>query len=536
MPSRPRSRITSFAVRITLCLFLLTLLPACLPTAGAQIPVPPPLNLVTVAPNATATATPFQPAASTPIPTYTFTPPPSPTATETLTPVPPTITDTPVVVVQPTDPPSTSQPPTGNRTQYLFYVNFDYAARTLTADETIRYYNTTGTALSEIVMAVPPNLWTGAFALSAIEQDGVAVADFSLSGERMSIILPQALNVGDATTLKLSFTLNIPPKTYDGTFGYLGYQVNLTDWYPFVVPYSGGWLLHDAGAFGEHLVYDASDFEVNLKVSDPSIVIAASAPGEVDGEWTRYRIYGARTIVFSASDRYLVSESAVGAVKIRTYYFEGFEGAGEGMLQAAVQAVGLFSVKFGPYPYDSLSVVQTEVPDGQEFDGLVFLASKFYAEYGGSARSNMVSIGVHEIAHCWWFGLVGNDQALEPWLDESLATYSENVFYYYNFPSYNDWWWNFRVNYFGPGGWVDSSVYDHTTFRSYVNATYLNGANFLYDLNIRMGDDDFYRFLRDYTSRYSHGRATSYDFFATLRQNTDADLSDLIGAYFQGSY
>jgi aminopeptidase N len=31
---------------------------------------------------------------------------------------------------------------------------------------------------------------------------------------------------------------------------------------------------------------------------------------------------------------------------------------------------------------------------------------------------------VHEIAHQWWYGLVGDDQSREPWLDESFATYS----------------------------------------------------------------------------------------------------------------
>ena len=524
-------RITHYALRLTFCILLLTLLPACLPASAMKPPLPPPLNLVTVDPNATATATPFQPSSvsQTPLPTSTF--PPTETATLTPTPIPPTATNLP----QP-DQPTSAPPPASDRTQYIFYVNLDYAGRLLTADQTIRYFNSTGQALSEIVLAVPPNLWQSAFVLNSLNQDGTALTNYSITGERMSIILPQPLAAGAAATFALNFTLNIPPKSYEGTFGYLGYQVNLTDWYPFIVPYNGGWILHDNWSFGEHLVYDSSDFEVNLKVNDPAVVIAASALTEANGEWTRYRIYGARTFVFSASDRYLVSESAVGTVVIRTYYFSGYEGAGDGMLQAAVQAVGLFAVKFGPYPYDSLSVVETDVPDGQEYDGLVFLATKFYDAYGGSAKSNLVSIGVHEISHEWWFGLVGNDQATEPWLDAALATYSENTFYYYNFPNYGQWWWDFRVNYFGPSGWVDGSIYDYTTFRSYVNATYLNGANFLYDLNTRMGDDDFYRFLRDYVSHYSRGRATSADFFATLRQATSADVSDLISAYFKGSY
>jgi len=147
-----------------------------------------------------------------------------------------------------------------------------------------------------------------------------------------------------------------------------------------------------------------------------------------------------------------------------------------------------------------------------------------------------VAIGVHEMAHQWWFGLVGNDQAMEPWLDEAMAVYSEEIFYRFIYPNSHDWWWNFRVNYFGPSGYVDTNIYEAPSFRAYVNAVYLNGANFMEALNYRMGDDAFFHFLQDYTSRYGRGRATAYDFFAVARQNTTADISDLIAAYFRGSY
>jgi hypothetical protein len=31
----------------------------------------------------------------------------------------------------------------------------------------------------------------------------------------------------------------------------------------------------------------------------------------------------------------------------------------------------------------------------------------------------------HEVAHQWFYGLVGNDQGRDPWLDEGLASYAE---------------------------------------------------------------------------------------------------------------
>lgn len=518
---------------------LLMLLLASCATPAADTPASsPPLNLVTVDPNATATPTPFQPVVEsfTPLPTLTFPPSltPLPTLTPSTTPSPaPTLTATNAPI--PDDLPTTEPGPTSTRPQYTFHVLFDYSGRQLAVDETIRYTNQTGTTLFDIVLAVEANLSANSFLLETLFIDG-ATPSYTLDGHRMTVTLPQSLAPGNTVNLSMRYKLAIPPKYFDHPYGYLGYQINLTEWYPFVVPYDGGWILHDPWAFGEHLVYDSADFEVNLKVPDEGISVAASAPAEENGEWTRYRLYGARTFVFSASDRFLMSESAVGSVKIRSYYFAGHEGAGEGMLNAAVQAVGLFDVKIAPYPYDSLSVIETESPDGQEYDGLVFLSSDFYDQYGGSNRSNMVSIGVHEIAHNWWFGLVGNDQALDPWLDETMAVYSERIFYEFTNPAYGDWWWNFRVNYFNPSGWVDTSIYESGNFRTYTNAAYLTGAYFLEDLRVRMGDRDFYRFLKDYAARYSYKRVTGADFFAVARENTNANIDDLIGAYFKGNY
>ena len=512
-----------FCFFIVLCAIILS---SC--GIAPSAPVPPTLVLVTANPNASPTPTPFQPIAATPVPLE------SPTLIPTFTPEPPTNTPLPTfeftatVLVPPTTPPQTS------RTQYILFALLDYAGHQIAVDETIQYTNQTGVTLNELVLAVEPNLRSG-FTLENILLDGNQL-NYDLTGQRLTVYLPQSLAPTAQVTLAMRFRISIPPKTRDHPYGYVSYQVNLTDWYPFVVPYDNGWVLHDPSGLGEHLVYDAADFEVNIRTTDTGVTIAASGLEEPNNEWTRYRLSGARTFAFSASDIFSMVESAVGSVVIRSYYFNGYDGAGQGMLNAAVKAVGLFKDLFAPYPYTSLSVVQSDLNDGQEYDGLVFLGTKFYDEYGGSERSNMVTIGVHEIAHQWWFGLVGNDQATEPWLDEALSVYSEDLFYEYIHPNYGDWWWNFRVNYFGPSGWVDTNIYEGGTFRGYVNAAYLNGANFMDELRWRMGTDDFLRFLKDYASRYGRGRATASDFFAVAQQNTTADISDLIRAYFKGSY
>jgi len=515
-----------------LCILFIWILSACSLT---PLITPPALDFVLVTPNPSAlpTPTPFQPADANYIPIE------APTLLSTFTPLPPTNTPLPTFEYTATSLPAPTSIPASARTQYTLYALLDYHSNQLAVDETVIYTNQTGVSLNELVMAVEPN-HRGGFTLENILLDGNAL-NYDMSGHRLTVYLPQPFAPATQLTLALRFRISIPPKIKEHPYGYDVDQVNLTDWYPFIVPYVNGWVLHDESYLGEHLVYDAADFDVNVKTTEAGIIFATSGVSEPAssgsaGEWTRYRLYGARTFALSASDQFQVVDATSGGAQIRAYYYPGYETQGLAILNAAVRAVGLFESQFGAYPYGSLSIVQADLNDGQEYDGLVFLATKFYNEYNGSARSNLVTIGVHEIAHQWWFGLVGSDQAMEPWLDEAMAVYSESIFYKYIYPNSLDWWWQFRVNYFGPSGYVDTNVYEPASFRVYVNASYLNGANFIEVLNYRMGDDAFFAFLKDYTSRYGRGRATTYDFFAVARQNTTADISDLIAAYFRGSY
>jgi hypothetical protein len=523
---------------VAACWIAALLLGACAPTPEAV--TAPPLVLVTAAPNASATPTPFQPQApSTAVLNIILTEmaaqSQTPAATQTSTPEPASPTPAEVSTPVPSEPPATSAP-SAARTLYSLHLTLDYAGHAAAVNESIRYINDTGQSLPSVVLAVEPNLWTGCFELDQLGQDGAELTDYTLTGQRLTIPLPQMLAPGAATTFSIGYSLSLPWKSAEGIFGYRTNQMNLANWYPFIVPFDGDWVLHDPWGYGEHLVYDTADYDVYVQVNDPNVVLAASAPGEVGGGSTHYQLEAARTFVLSASDSYKVDESAVGPVKIEAYYFAGHEDANKAVVWMATQSIGLYQVKFAPYPHQSLSIVETDVADGEEFEGLVFLASKFYTDYNGSAKSNLFTIGTHEIAHQWWFGLVGNDQAMAPWLDEAMAVYSERIFYQYNYPNYGDWWWNFRVNYFGPSGYVDGTLYSYGSFRAYVNAVYLNGANMLDDLRTRVGDDAWFSFVQDYAASFAHRRASAYDFFAVLRRHTNRDFSDILQTYLQGQY
>jgi hypothetical protein len=219
-------------------------------------------------------------------------------------------------------------------------------------------------------------------------------------------------------------------------------------------------------------------------------------------------------------------------VKILAYHLPGHANANDAVIWMATQSVGLYAVKFAPYPYPSLTIVESDLQDGQEFDGWCSRLEVLHGIQQFGAQQSLQ----HRHARSRTSGgsAWGSDQASEPWLDEALSVYSERIFYEYNHPGYGDWWWNFRVNFFGPSGYVDQGVYGFSTFRGYVNAVYLNGANMMDELRTRVGDEAFFDFLEDYPRLRADGRLETPDspFCAGIRATTSRILAILQGQYW----
>jgi aminopeptidase N len=131
------------------------------------------------------------------------------------------------------------------------------------------------------------------------------------------------------------------------------------------------------------------------------------------------------------------------------------------------------------------------------------------------------------------FSQAANDQALEPWLDESLSTYSELIFYESQYPDLVPWWWSYRINFFEPSGYIDIPVYQGQNDDIYKRIVYFNGTHFLRDLRSRIGDEAFYAFLKDYYAQEKDQIATNEDFFRILDVHTDEDYSDIVRGYFR---
>ena len=466
-----------------------------------------------------------------------------PTATATTA---PTATETPEPTATATIPATVSPP---ERTSYELNVTFTYDSRSAHVSERIRYSNASGDVLPDLRLMVELAAFRDLFHMGGIWWvDGeveTPVENATWQGQQIHIPLRQPLQPGQTAVLRVDYEFTLPSQsavTGDRPMpiGFTTRQANLVDWYPFVPPYrsGSGWLAHPPAFYGEHLVFDLADFTVNLTITDQrdDLLVAASAPAEQEGDGLRFHLSAARNFVLSIGHEYAVSTEQVGDVTVSSYYFPVNERAGKRVLQTTVESIELYEELFGPYPHETLAVVEADFLDGMEYDGLYFLSKAFYNLHQGGVQEYLVAIAAHETAHQWWYGVVGNDQANEPWLDEALCTYTEHLYYERYYPEALNWWWQYRVNLDSPRGWVDTTVYSHEgaqqTYRDYRGAVYLNGAHFLHDLREGMGEEAFLDFLGDYAERNAGQIATGDGFFTLLAEHTSMDIAPLLEKYF----
>lgn len=423
--------------------------------------------------------------------------------------------------------------------------NLNYEQRALVVAQQVRLVNRSDDTLAEIVFNVEPTLWPGAFTLARVTLGAdVPLPGYELTGERLTIALPAPLEPGCALTAHLDFRLDAPLMgedvgRYRGYFGYSPRQLNLGHWLPTVAPrIAGEWVTHPAARVGEQVVLDVADWDVTLNVNSAPDTLVIAAPGEQSrpGEHTwRFVLPAARDFTLSLSDAYQVgSQQTSSGVLVEVYSFADDQaatrpgrrlaGSAAHALETAVRSLEMYSDLYGAYPYSRLAVVQADFPDGMEFSGLVFVGGSWFMRYRGDPADYLTLITVHEIAHQWWYGLVGSDQALVPWLDESLATYSEYVFLEEYYPELKEWWWSFRVDAYTPSGVIDETVYQFSSVRDYINAVYLLGARMLHNLRADLGTNAFFDLLRRYAEA-GRGRIATPDLFWSLLTPEQAEAA-----------
>lgn len=242
-----------------------------------------------------------------------------------------------------------------------------------------------------------------------------------------------------------------------GDYGLLAYSEGLASmsyFFPILARMRGGhWEGSDSSTIGDLGNDELGHVRARIRTAD-GVRVAASgvvAAPRVAGDRREHVVTAGfiRDFGLVASPRLRARERRVGDVTVRSVFLEGDGAAGERVLDAAAQALTIFTRRFGPYPYTELDVAEAPLVGGAggvELSGFVTVASMFYRPMSAGSDGGLMAllgssgdmearrlasldfVTAHEVAHQWWHGLVGSDSRRDPFQDECLAQYSAMLY------------------------------------------------------------------------------------------------------------
>ncbi|CAM5320294.1 metallopeptidase [Streptomyces spiroverticillatus] len=331
----------------------------------------------------------------------------------------------------------------------------------------------------------------------------------------LRIDLPKPLPYKARTTVSFDVSIAVPDRVHrfgrDGAHNFLGNALPLLS----VQDAKGRHLDPDVG-FGESYYTLAGDFRVALDhpsalqvPATGTTVRRAGAPGRTV---STSAAHGVRDFAWAAGPFRTKTVTSPGGVRLNAYWTATTPAEGVAYtLKEGASAVDEFGERFGRYPYGEIDLVMSDaLHGGMEFPGLVHL------------ETGKISAVEHEIAHQWWYGIVGNDQFAEPWLDEGFATYA----------TWLRWGGDDGYCEGGPSWPDDTSAltrsmgyYADGRSSQFQRVVYQEGACALSALESILGSQEMAAMLKKYVRDHWLGVSTTAGFKRAAQASTTKDLT-----------
>jgi hypothetical protein len=219
------------------------------------------------------------------------------------------------------------------------------------------------------------------------------------------------LTPNKAITLKLSFTLRLPGVS-DDRLSRQGNIVRLGSWLPLLAWEPGvAWDIDPpTTSNAEASVTVAADFDVHF-VAPSGLMVLATGVSDGPWHWTAKAVGDWAASVGSFN----LAEGEAAGAKVTVGVEKSMSESPATYLSRVLSSLTDLSRRYGQYPYPTFTLALTpNLKGGIEYPGHVMQGPNT------NARTTP-----HEVAHQWFYSLVGNDQGRDPWLDEGMASWAE---------------------------------------------------------------------------------------------------------------
>lgn len=413
----------------------------------------------------------------------------------------------------------------------------------------ITYANLSSQVLDDVVLRLYPNapvIYGGQLTLQETLVNGQALTPESLlpDGSAVRLPLPRALAPGETVTLELEFS-GILPLDSPGEDTYGVFNLNssgpiamLANSYPLIAVREGGqWRADPVMPEGDPVISKIALYLVEVRApADWKVAATGIALDHIrEGVQEVYQFVSGpvREFAWAASPGFDERVVQSGGTSLQHWALPETESSWSEALQVAEDSLKIFNDAFGVYPYAELDVVALPLKNasGVEYPGLILIRDRLYTST--DTPRLLTTVVAHEVAHQWWYALVGNDVIRSPWQDEALATFSAQLYQSRFDPAM----------YAGTRSFYENRVREIesqadrlpiaqpvSAFASipsaYAVIVYQKGALFFEALREQIGDDAFFGALQKYFSANRYQIASPDELLASFEGACVCDLDE----------
>ena len=245
--------------------------------------------------------------------------------------------------------------------------------------------------------------------------------------------LPVPVQPGETLRLRVSWTGRFP-RNFDRT-GAIGTYFFVSQWFPKLGVFGdGGWTAHQFFANSEFFS-DFGRYDVRMTVPAGYIVgatgVEQSRSPSGDRITYRYVEDHVHDFAWTASPNFVertrrFEHAGLPPVNMRLLLQPDKTHLEERHFAAAAATLRHYGEWFGPYPYQSLTIVdpafQSE-SEGMEYPTIFTAGTRWWAPRNSNDPEYVV---IHETGHQFWQGMVANNETEHAWLDEGINEYADS--------------------------------------------------------------------------------------------------------------